>query len=52
MSATYQPLADQLNELCHKLNPESARWSSEIRAKFNALYSRLSVIDERKVCKP
>lgn len=45
-----QPLADQLSELCMDLNPNHHKWTAEQNARFSALYSTLSEIDERKSC--
>ena len=41
-------LADQLSELCHTLDPNSTKWSADIRNQFNHLYSELSEIDEKR----
>jgi hypothetical protein len=41
-------LADQLSELCHTLDPNSGKWSTETRNQFNHLYSELSEIDEKR----
>lgn len=41
-------LADKLSELCHTLDPNSAKWSTETRNQFNHLYSELSEIDEKR----
>jgi hypothetical protein len=38
-------LADLLSQLCHDLDPDSGKWSTETRAKFNTLYCELSDID-------
>lgn len=41
-------LADQLSELCHTLDPNSAIWPTDVRNQFNHLYSELSEIDEKR----
>lgn len=38
-------LADSLSQLCHALDPNSQKWSADVRAQFNSLYSELSDID-------
>ena len=38
-------LADALSQLCHAIDQNSSKWSADVRAKFNSLYSKLSDID-------